>query len=189
STTWNTAGNWCTMDGGACVDFVPQSSNLFNERAIIGTDSPNGALNTTTGNSPVISAALPTAKATIGGLYLGLRELDYTFNPPQFVNAAPAAGALVGKLTISGGTLNNVNTSEAGFGADGRIVVGTDGRGFLTMTGGTLNGQQLVVGGENFTGDALGTSMVDLSGTATITIDNTVTQSNGTADLNRRLKI
>ena len=91
-------------------------------------------------------------------------------NPSRFVNPAPAAGALVGKLTISGGTLNNVSTGESGIGADGRIVVGADGRGFLTMTGGTLTGQQLVVGGENFTGDALGTSMVDLSGSASLAI-------------------
>ena len=75
------------------------------------------------------------------------------------------------------------------FGADGRIVVGADGRGFLTMTGGTLNGQQLVVGGENFTGDALGTSMVDLSGTALLAINNAAVAANGTAALDRRLKI
>ena len=188
STDWNTAGNWFVVGAPGDGSFVPQSSSGFNVRAIIGTDSPNGALNTTIGNSPVISAALPATKATIGGLYLGLRQLDYTFNPPQFVNPAPAAGALVGKLTISGGTLSNVSTSESGVGADGRIVVGADGRGFLTMTGGTLNGQQLVVGGENYTGDALGTSMVDLSGTATLAINNP-TPASGTAQLDRRLKI
>ena len=188
STAWNTAGNWYVADAPGDHGFVPQSSSGFNLRAIIGTDSPNGALNTTLGNSPLISAALPTAKPSIGGVYLGLRQLDYTVNPPVFVNPAPAAGALVGTLTISGGTLNNVSTAEASVGADGRIVVGADGRGFLTMTGGTLNGQQLVVGGENFTGDALGTSMVDLSGTALLAISN-ATPANGTAALDRRLKI
>ncbi len=189
STDWNTAGNWFVVGAPGDGGFVPQSSSGFNVRAIIGTDSPNGALNTTTGSSPVISAALPAAKATIGGLYFGLRELDYTVSPPALVNPAPAAGALVGKLTISGGTLNNVSTSEASVGADGRIVVGADGRGFLTMTGGTLTGQALVVGGENYTGDALGTSMVDLSGSATLSVNNTANPINGTAALNRRLKI
>jgi hypothetical protein len=189
STDWNTAGNWCTINAGACVAFVPQASSGFNARAVIGTDSPNGLLNTTLGNSPVISVALPAAKATIGGVYLGLRERDFTLNPPPFVNPAPAPGALLGKLTISGGTLNNVSTADAAFGADGRIVVGADGRGFLTMTGGTLNGQQLVVGGENFTGDALGTSMVDLSGSALLAISNAAVAANGTAALDRRLKI
>ncbi|MGD9635307.1 MAG: PEP-CTERM sorting domain-containing protein, partial [Pirellulales bacterium] len=189
STDWNTAGNWCTDNSGACAAFVPQSSSGFNVRAIIGTDNPNGALNTTLGNSPVISAALPATKATIGGLYLGLRQLDYTISPPVLVNPAPAAGALVGKLTISGGTLTNVSTGESTLGADGRMVIGADGRGFLTMTGGTLTGQQLIVGGENFTGDALGTSMVDLSGSATLSVNNTTNPINGTAALDRRLKI
>ena len=46
----------------------------------------------------------------------------------------------------------------------------------------------MVVGGENYTGDALGTSMVDLSGSATLTISN-ATPINGTATFNRRLKI
>jgi hypothetical protein len=189
STDWNTAGNWFVVGAPGDGSFVPQSSGGFNVRAIIGTDSPNGALNTTLGNSAVISAALPAAKNTIGGLYLGVRQLDYTVNPPVLVNPAPAAGALVGKLTINAGTLSNVTTSESGFGADGRIMVGVDGRGFLTMTGGTLSGQQLVVAGENFTGDALGTSLVDLSGTATLAISNSTTAANGTAELDRRLKI
>jgi hypothetical protein len=187
STDWNTAGNWFVV-GAPATGFVPQSSSGFNVRAIIGTDNPNGAVNTTLAASPVISAALPTAKATIGGLYLGLRERDFTLDPPPFLNPAPAAGALVGKLTITGGTLNNVTTTESGLGADGRIVVGADGRGFLTMTGGTLTGPQLVVGGENFTGDALGTSMVDLSGTALLAISN-ATPASATVALDRRLKI
>jgi len=190
SSEWNLAGNWFVVGAPGDGGFVPQSSSGFNVRAVIGTDSPSGALNTTLGNSPVLSAALPTAKATIGGVYLGLRERDFTLDPPPFVNEpAPAAGALVGKLTISGGTLNNISTADSAFGADGRIVVGADGRGFLTMTGGTLNGQQLVVGGENFTGDALGTSMVDLSGTALLAINNSAVAANGTAALDRRLKI
>lgn len=189
SSDWNTASNWCTDNAGSCAALVPQSLS-FNTRAIIGTDNPNGLLNATIGNSPVISVAPAGNKATINGLYLGLRQLDYTFNPPQLVNPAPAAGALVGKLTISAGTLNNVSSaSDSAFGADGRIVVGADGRGFLTMTGGTLSGQQLVVAGENFTGDPLGTSLVDLSGTTTLAISNSTTPANGTAQIDRRLKI
>src|SRR5436190_23279065 len=73
STDWNTAGNWFVVGAPGDGSFVPQSASGFNVRAIIGTDSPNGALNTTTGNSPLISVALPATKATIGGLYLGLR--------------------------------------------------------------------------------------------------------------------
>jgi hypothetical protein len=181
STEWNTASNWYVEDAPGDHGFVPQSSGGFNLRAIIGTDSPNGALNTTAGNSPVISGVLPGAKATIGGLYFGLRELDYTFNPPMLVNPAPAAGALVGALTINAGELNNVSTSEAGFGADGRIMVGVDGRGYLTMNGGTLTGQALVVAGENNT-SGNGTSLLDLRGSSTLTV-------NGPSTLSRRLRV
>jgi hypothetical protein len=181
SADWNTAGNWCTVNAGACVAFVPQSSSGFNVRAIIGTDNPNGALDTTLVSSPVISAALPAAKATIGGLYLGLRERDFTVVPPTFPNPAPAAGALVGSLTINAGTLNNVVTTESGFGADGRIVVGADGRGYLTMNGGTLTGVGLVVGGENIT-TGNGTSLLDLRGNSTLTV-------NGTSTFSRRLRV
>lgn len=189
-TTWNTASNWFVSIAPGDGGFVPQASGGFNTRAIIGSDRPNAALNTIAGNnSPVISAALtPVAKATIGGLYLGLRELDYTVAPPALLNPAPDAGALVGALTISGGTLNNVATSDAASGADGRILVGADGRGFLTMTGGTLTGQALIVAGENYTADALGTSLVDLSGSSTLTISNAV-PSSGLATFSRRLRV
>src|SRR3954463_4723052 len=71
STDWNTASNWFVVGAPGDGSFVPQSASGFNVRAIIGTDSPSGALNTTIGNSPVISVALPATKATIGGLYLG----------------------------------------------------------------------------------------------------------------------
>ncbi|WP_146590946.1 dockerin type I domain-containing protein [Posidoniimonas polymericola] len=182
SSSWNTAGNWFVVGAPGDGGFVPQSAGGFNVRAVLGTDSPNGVLNTTTVSSPAITAALPATKQTIGGLYFGVRELDYTFNPPQLVNPEPADGALVGSLTISGGLLNNVSTTEAGVGADGRIVVGQDGRGFLTMTGGTLTGEALVVGGETFAGDSLGSSLVDLSGASTLSV-------NGTANLNRRLRV
>lgn len=188
-TTWNTASNWFVTIAPGDGGFVPQSSGGFNTRAIIGSDRPNAALNTIAGNnSPVISAALPVAKATIGGLYLGLRELDYTVAPPALLNPAPDAGALVGALTISGGTLNNVATADAASGADGRILVGADGRGFLTMTGGTLTGQTLIVGGENYTADALGTSLLDLSGSSVLTISNAV-PSSGLATFSRRLRV
>lgn len=181
STEWNTAGNWFVVGAPGDGGFVPQQGGGFNVRALIGTDSPNGALNTTAGNSPVISAALPATKATIGGLYLGVRQLDYTVSPPVFVNPAPAAGALVGQLTINAGTLNNVNTTEATFGADGRIMVGVDGRGYLTMNGGTLTGTALSVAGDNVT-TGNGTSLVDLRGSSTLTV-------NGNASFSRRLRI
>jgi hypothetical protein len=181
STDWNTAGNWFVVGAPGDGSFVPQQSGGFNVRAIIGTDNPNGALNTTLGNSLVISAALPATKATIGGLYLGTRERDFTVVPPTFLNAAPAAGALVGSLTINAGTLNNVTTTESGFGADGRIYVGQDGRGYLTMNGGTLTGTALIVAGENIT-TGNGTSLVDLRGTSTLTV-------NGSSTFGRRLRV
>jgi hypothetical protein len=181
STEWNTAGNWFVVGAPGDGGFVPQQASGFNVRALIGTDSPSGALNTTAGNSPVISAVLPGAKATIGGLYLGVRQLDYTVSPPVFVNPAPAAGALVGQLTINAGTLNNITTSEATFGADGRIMVGVDGRGYLTMNGGTLTGTALTVAGENVT-TGNGTSLLDLRGSSTLTV-------NGAASFSRRLRI
>jgi len=181
STNWNTAGNWFVVGAPGDGGFVPQSSGGFNVQAIIGTDNPNGVLDTTAGNSPVLSAALPAAKATIGGLYLGLREQDFTFNPPQFVNPEPADGTLVGSLTINAGTLNNVSTSEASIGADGRIMVGVDGRGYLTMTGGTLTGEALVVAGEDNSSGG-GTSLLDLSGSSTLSV-------NGTSTFSRRLRV
>lgn len=188
SNNWNVAGNWYVVGAPGDGSFVPQSSSGFNIRAIIGTDNPNGALNSNSApfGSPVISAALPAAKATIGGLYLGLRELDYTLTPPSHINPTPAAGALVGELTITAGSLTNVSTPESGVGADGRIMIGNEGRGFLTMTGGSLSGTALAVAGE--TGAAVGanTSMVDLSGTANLT---TTGGAAGTMTFGRRLKV
>ena len=58
---------------------------------------------------------------------------------------------LLGKLTIhTGGNIARVTTSAASIGADGRVLVGVDGRGYLTMDGGTLtlNNTALIVGGE-----------------------------------------
>jgi hypothetical protein len=185
STDWNNANNWCTISSGSCVAFVPQASGGFNTRAVIGTDSPLGALNSNNApfGSPVISAALlPAAKATIGGLYLGTRERDFTLAGAPFVNLpAPAAGALVGALTINAGTLNNITTTDSGFGADGRIYVGQDGRGYLTMNGGTLTGTALIVAGENVT-TGNGTSLVDLRGNSTLTV-------NGSSTFSRRLRV
>src|SRR4051812_43298381 len=67
STNWPTAQNWFVVGAPGDGSFIPASGGGFNVRAIIGTDSPNGALNTTTGNSPLISAALPAANQSIGG--------------------------------------------------------------------------------------------------------------------------
>jgi hypothetical protein len=160
---------------------VPQGPGGFNQRAVIGTDDQDsgGAL----AGVATLSTLLPAAKQTIHGLALGLRELDFTVTPPAFINPAPAAGALTGSLTISGATtvLNNVSGPAASIGADGRILVGVDGRGYLTMLGGTLSGAGLIVAGENVT-TGNGTSLVDLRGSSTLTI-------NGTSQLNRRLRV
>ncbi len=191
SSTWNVTTNWYTVGAPSGGAFVPQVASSINARAIIGTDNPNGAPNSYDAafGSPVVTSQLPSPKDVIGGLYFGLRQLDYTYNPPVFVNDDPGAGALVGAMTISAGTLTCNSTAEAGTGADGRIVVGADGRGYLTMTGGQLIGQSLEVDGEEYTGDALGSSLLDLSGSATLNINNTASASSGVANLNRRLRI
>ncbi len=195
SSAWLTATNWYTVGAPSGGAYVPTSGSGINARAIIGTDSSNGALNTLDGSaySPVISSALGTY-ANVGGLYLGLRERDYTIEGNPYLNEAPAPGELVGSVLISGGTLNAVSTSHAAYGADGRIVIGDDGRGFLTMTGGTLTGQVLVVGGEDVTTDPgtaseLGSSLVDLSGSSILTINNTANAADGTATFGRRLRV
>ncbi|TWT37638.1 PEP-CTERM motif protein [Posidoniimonas corsicana] len=183
SSNWNTASSWYVEEAPGNA-FVPEASPGLSIRAILGTDNPNGALNTNDApnGSPVISGPLPGNKATIGGLYFGARQLNYVDSPPSNVNPAPAAGTLVGALTISGGALNNISTPFAVNGVDGRIVLGVEGRGFLTMTGGTLTGQALVVEGEEYNGDSLGHSLLDLSGDATVSIA-------GGTTLNRRLRI
>jgi Dockerin type I domain/PEP-CTERM motif len=179
STDWNTAGNWWAV--GATSGFVPQESATLHLLAVIGSDDTDNGLNILN-QSAVISAQLPAAKSVIGGITLGERERNYTVNPVVFYNPAPAAGALVGSLTISAGTLTSQSTLQATSGADGRILVGHDGRGFLTMTGGELIGPTIIVAGENYTGDALGTSRLDLSGSSKLTVS-------GVAQFSRRLRI
>ncbi|WP_197525607.1 PEP-CTERM sorting domain-containing protein [Pseudobythopirellula maris] len=176
---WNNDNNWLVPAFN--VPFVPQASDFY-LRAIIGTEQADSYANSNDApfGSPVISGALPGAKQDVGGLYLGLQ-----FNE----ESEPAAGSLVGALTITGGTLNNVTTIQDDLGADGRIVVGADGRGFVTMTGGALTGTALIVGGEEFSGDSLGNSLVDLSGSASLVIDKNSEPSANTATLDRRLRI
>ena len=104
-------------------------------------------------NAPFGCPVITTPTAAPGGVALGIREFDYDNN--MYFNPAPAAGALVGKLTIgAGGNLRAVTTAAAPFGADGRVLVGVEGRGYLMMTGGTLTAPALIVGGENITTDA-----------------------------------
>jgi hypothetical protein len=121
----------------------------------------------------------------VGGIALGLREFD--FDEGVFPNEpAPLAGTLIGRLTFNtGASLTSNSTNDAAFGADGRILVGVEGRGYLTMTGGSLTGQAIVVAGENVT-TGNGTSLVDLSGSSTLSI---VGGSTGIADFGRRLRI
>jgi hypothetical protein len=181
STNWATAANW-SLNGA--TGFVPRGSGGFNQRAIIGTDDQNtgGAL----AGVAVLNSLLAANNQTIHGLYLGTRERDFTLAGAPFINPAPAEGALTGSLTISGATtvLNNAGTPtlpHSSSGADGRIVVGQDGRGYLTMEGGTLTGLGLVVGGEDVT-TGNGTSLVDLRGSSTLTV-------NGTSQFSRRLRV
>jgi hypothetical protein len=155
---YNTAGNWST-------NFVPEGAPGISERAVIGsTQRESTATGTAT---PLVQtngvATLASNPPAAGGLVLGLEATS------------------TGSLTISSGTLNNISTSQAAEGADGRIQVGVGGRGYLIMTGGTLTGTGLVVGGEQVTtGD--GVSRLDLSGLSTLTV-------NGTASLSRNLRI
>jgi hypothetical protein len=141
-------------------------------RAVIGTESPMGALN----GSALLTSTPPSA----GGLFLGARQRD---SDNAFVNPTPVPGTLIGSLLIGSGTLSFVSDPRFS-GADGGIKVGVDGRGYLTMIGGTLSGQSLTVAGEDISigGGAFGTSFLDLSGTASLNV------SNG-ADFSRRVSI
>ena len=181
----NTA-DWYDINSGTA--FVPQNATGFYRRAVIGTDSPNGAL---AGSATISATFSPASKNQIAGLAFGVRQLDYTVTPPATVNPAPAAGALTGALNISAGTLNctvAANSDEVARGADGTIQVGVDGRGYLTMTGGTLTGQGLTVAGENNT-SGNGTSFVSLSGSGTQASPGTHLNITGTSTFNRRLMV
>jgi hypothetical protein len=68
---------------------------------------------------------------------------------------------------------------------DGKVLVGVDGRGYLTTTGGTLNGIGLKVAGEDIATGS-GPSLVDLSGTAAVNISNGATV---VADFGRRVSV
>lgn len=200
------AGNWNTL-GGTGTLTSPRASQ--NERAVIGTDDPAGAVNCL--NAPFGCPVISSNVAAPGGIALGLRVIDYddlnqngqagdflydNFDPqnptvvvPPFFNL----NTLVGKLTITGGNVSPVTTPASGIGADGRVLVGVHGRGYLTMTGGTLtlNNTALIVGGVNVTTDAgtpqeLGPSTVDLSGNATV---NLTGGTSAIANFDRRLKV
>jgi hypothetical protein len=181
----NTA-DWYDITSGTA--FVPQNATGFYRRAVIGTDNPNGAL---AGSATISATFSPASKNQIAGLAFGVRQLDYTVAPPATVNPTPAAGALTGALTISAGTLNctvAANSDQVAQGADGTIQVGVDGRGYLTMTGGTLTGQGLTVAGENNT-TGNGTSFVSLSGSGTQASPGTHLNITGTSTFNRRLMV
>lgn len=139
-------------------NFTPEAA--FAERAVVGTDGAAGLLAGVT----EITAGAPN----VGGIALGLREVD-TFG--DYVNPAPAPGALTGQVSISGGTVNSVRTGQASFGADGRVLLGVEGRGYLTMTGGTLRTPALVVDGED-DDSGLGHSTLTLGGAATLEVSN-----------------
>lgn len=155
TTAWGSSAganaNWSS-------DFTPEAA--FFERGVIGSDNPSAQL----AGIVQITSGIPD----VGGIALGLREID-AFG--AFVNPQPAAGTLTGQLTISGGTANSVTTGQAVFGANGRVLVGVQGRGYLTMTGGTLNTPTLIVAGED-NDSGLGQSLLSLSGNATLNVSN-----------------
>jgi hypothetical protein len=171
SDDWSVATNWWVEGGGN--NYVPQVGSGINIRPVIGTDDVDSPTLGALAGTAMISSDLPLAKRTIGGIALGAREFD--FNTSMYINPEPAAGALTGSLTITSGMtepLNSVSSSAAATGVDGRVLVGLEGRGYLTMTGGTLNATALVVDGENNTSGITGAS-----GNA------------GLATFNRRLKV
>jgi hypothetical protein len=178
---WNVVGNWQAIyQGGTISNVVPRGSGGFNMRAVIGTDNTTYGLN----KSVDLNVVLPANNQTIHGLALGSRERTPDTGL-AYVNPAPAAGAMIGTLTISGATtvLNNTTGPHAAIGADGSIKVGVEGRGYLTMLGGTLTGTSLSVAGEDIsTGN--GTSLLDLRGSSILT-----TTGSGTSTFSRRLRV
>jgi hypothetical protein len=162
TTNWATGTNWVDVGEG---QNVPEAQ--FGERAILGTDDTLGT--PSLGGQLAATAVISANPPAIGGIALGYRERAGGIG--ALLNPAPAAGALTGSLTISAGTVNSQRSPGFGNGADGRVLVGFDGRGYLTMTGGRLNAVQLAVAGEQVTTGA-GLSTVSLSGNARIEISN-----------------
>jgi hypothetical protein len=160
--------------------FVPESNPSLgiSERAVIGTTNVAGLLSgaATLGSTPVPG----------GGLALGLRSRTNTGAIDPAIPPA-AAGTLIGSLTINSGTLTHQTTDQAALGADGRVLVGVEGRGYLTMNGGALNALGLVVAGENFSGGD-GLSQVSLRGNSVVNITGTTGQS-GLSTFGRRLRV
>lgn len=187
------AGNWNSVSAGTS----PRSA--ANERAVIGTDSPSGELNSNL--APNGSPTQVGGASVVGGIALGLRVIDYfdedfdgMTNDFLHDDPPPAPGTLIGALTLeSGAVLQTQTTSDDFIGANGDVLVGVHGRGYLTMNGDsrlTINNAALSVGGENTTTDAgtaqeLGPSLVDLSDSAMLVTNG----ANGLMDLNRRLRI
>ena len=191
SNDFRRTNNWdFILNPGGTGLISPRASN--GERAVIGTDNPNVGSFLSSDSAPFGSPAISTTTARPGGIALGMRQFDY--DEGIFPNPVPAAGALVGRLTIAtgGNTISETATNgEQDFGADGRLLVGVEGRGFLTMTGGTLTGPALVVAGETNATVGTDTSMVDLSGSAALLIQPTGTPPTGagTATFGRRLRV
>jgi hypothetical protein len=162
TTNWATGTNWVDVGEG---QNVPEAQ--YGERAVLGTDDSLGT--SSLGGQLAANAVISGAVPPIGGIALGYRERAGGIG--ALLNPAPAAGALTGTLTISSGTVNSRRSPGFGSGADGRVLVGFDGRGYLNMTGGRLNAVQLAVAGEQVTTGA-GLSAVNLSGNARIEISN-----------------
>ncbi len=137
-------------------------SVLNDERGVVGSTDIGAAQDGV--------AEISSSPPIVGGIALG-RDAD-----------------TVGTLTISGGNVTCGLTNDAAEGADGRVLVGVDGRGYLSMTGGTLNATGLVVAGEQQTADTRGTSVFDVSGTSIVNVYNT-SPSYGTATFGRRLRV
>ena len=151
---WNTDANWQYSDSSG--SFIPDAQ--FGDYAVLGTTNTLGKLNA--------NVTLATTPPNVGGIIMG-REATST-----------------GTLTISAGTLNVVPETGLDANALGTVVVGSGGRGYLTMTGGSLVTRGLTVGGENLTTGS-GLSSVNLSGAATVTVSG----GGGNVTFNQNLTI
>lgn len=159
----------------------------FQERALIGTDGQtHGAL-----LSANVVLGPTNVTANVGGIYLAQRALNTIDG--TFLYSEPAPGTMFGRLTITNNrSLTSRTTTTPGIGADGRVMVGVDGRGELILDNGNLTilSTSLQVGGEEYTDPNTGTlhrSLLSLRGDSDLIL--TGVSPAGFVNLDRDLRI
>lgn len=183
STTYGTNANWGKHPLATGTNNVIPNRN-FQEKALIGFDDVgSGALLDAT---VTLTTAVPIQP---GGVYLGTRGVN--FIDGSYLFADPAPGALVGRLTISNGRTLTSQTSSSPAIADGRVIIGREGRGELRLDNGNLTiiDRSLSVGGEEYTdpNGIVHRSLLSLKGTSELNITGTAVS--GTMTLGRDLRI